>query len=214
MIVKQIMNQNVITLNSSDPIRLALETMKINKIRHIPILTDDAKLVGIITERDVKDASPSIFQLELKEDFLNEPIKTVMTNNVVTGHPLDFVEEAAAVLMEHKIGCLPILQNDMLVGMLTETDLLHTFVKLTGGDQPASHIEIKVPNKAGMLAEVSSIFRHRKLNISSVLVYPDSDNHFKILVFRVQTINVTMIINDLKAEGYEVLWPTIPESLE
>lgn len=214
MIVKQIMKQNVVALNSNDTIRLALNTMKVNKIRHIPIVSDTAKLVGIITERDVKDASPSIFQLELKEDFLNKPIQSVMTKDVVTGHPLDFVEEVAAVLMEHKIGCLPILQNDKLVGMLTETDLLHTFVKLTGGDQPASHIEIKVPNKAGMLAEVSSIFRHRNVNISSVLVYPDVDSNFKILVFRVQTINVTMIINDLKDEGYEILWPNFPESLE
>lgn len=175
------------TLSSEDPISLALTTMKKNRIRHIPIVNDANHLVGIITERDVKDASPSIFQLELKEDFLNKPIKEVMSTNLITGHPLDFVEEIAATLMENRIGCLPIIQDKQLVGLITESDLLHTFVKLTGADQPASHIEIKVQNKAGMLAQVAS-------------------------VFRVQTMNVTLIINDLKAEGYQVLWPDIPEN--
>lgn len=209
MIVRQIMNKNVITLSSKDTIRLALETMKQHRIRHIPIVKENDYLVGIITERDVKDASPSIFQRGLNEDFLNKPIKSIMSTNLITGHPLDFVEEIAAVLIEHKIGCLPILQDGRLVGLLTETDLLHTFVKLTGGDQPASHIEIKVPNVAGMLAEVSSIFQRRGVNIASVLIYPDSVNQYKILVFRVQTMNVTMIINDLQTEGFEVLWPNI-----
>lgn len=209
MIVKQIMNNNVITLFPENTIRLALETMKQNRIRHIPIVKNDHHLVGIITERDVKDASPSIFQLELKEDFLNMPIKSIMSTNLITGHPLDFVEEVAAELIEHKIGCLPILQDGKLVGLLTETDLLNTFVKLTGADQPASHIEVKVPNKAGMLAEVSSIFHKRNVNISSVLVYPDSNDQYKILVFRVQTMNITLIINDLQALGYYVLWPNL-----
>jgi acetoin utilization protein AcuB len=209
MIVRQIMNKNVITLGSKDTIRLALETMRQNRIRHIPIVKENDCLVGIITERDVKDASPSVFQHGLNEDFLNKPIKSIMSTNLITGHPLDFVEEIAAVLIEHKIGCLPILQDDRLVGLLTETDLLHTFVKLTGADQPASHIEVKVPNVAGMLAEVSSVFQKRGVNIASVLIYPDSVNQYKILVFRVQTINVTMIINDLQTEGFEVLWPNI-----
>ncbi len=214
MIVKQIMNQNVISLHPNDTIRQALETMSKNKIRHIPIVEDGDKLAGVITERDVKDASPSIFQLNLKEDFLNKEIKHVMTKDVITGHPLDFVEEIAATIIENKIGCLPILHRGSLVGLLTESDLLQTFVRLTGGDQPASHLEVKVPNKAGMLAEVSSIFCEHKVNISSVLVYPDVDPTFKILVFRVQTMNVTSIVNNLQHEGYDILWPILPENIQ
>lgn len=209
MIVRQIMNSNVITLRADESIRMALNTMKQNRIRHIPIVKDDDILVGIITERDVKDASPSIFQLELREDFLERPISSIMKTEVITGHPLDFVEELAAVLIENKIGCLPILQDDRLVGLLTETDVLSTFVKLTGVEHPSSRIEVKVPNRAGMLAEVSAILKKRRVNISSVLVCPASNKDAKILVFRVQTMNVSIIISDLKAEGYEVLWPNV-----
>ncbi|MCV9888877.1 acetoin utilization AcuB family protein [Metabacillus halosaccharovorans] len=212
MLVKHIMKKNMITLRSEDTISLALKSMKENKIRHIPIVNDHHILVGIITERDVKDASPSIFQLELKENFLTKPIKDVMSTDLITGHPLDFVEEIAAVLIDNQIGCLPILQDRKLVGLITETDLLHTFVKLTGADQPASHLEIRVPNKPGMLAEVSSILLNRRVNIASALVYSDTDDRYKILVLRVQTINVTLIIKDIQSSGYQVIWPELPEN--
>jgi len=212
MLVKHIMKKNVITLRPEDTISLALKSMKENKIRHIPIVNDHHILVGIITERDVKDASPSIFQLELKENFLTKPIKDVMSTDLITGHPLDFVEEIAAVLIDNQIGCLPILQDRKLVGLITETDLLHTFVKLTGADQPASHLEIRVPNKPGMLAEVSSILLNRRVNIASALVYSDTDDRYKILVLRVQTINVTLIIRDIQSSGYQVIWPELPEN--
>ncbi|WP_026561360.1 acetoin utilization AcuB family protein [Bacillus sp. J37] len=212
MLVKHIMKKNVITLRPEDTISLALKSMKENKIRHIPIVNDHHILVGIITERDVKDASPSIFQLELKENFLTKPIKDVMSTDLITGHPLDFVEEIAAVLIDNQIGCLPILQDRKLVGLITETDLLHTFVKLTGADQPASHLEIRVPNKPGMLAEVSSILLNRRVNIASALVYSDTDDRYKILVLRVQTINVTLIIKDIQSSGYQVIWPELPEN--
>ena len=214
MIVKKIMNKDIITLRPEDTISLALKTMKKNKIRHIPIVNDDSYPVGLITERDVKDASPSIFQLELKENFLNKPIKDVMSTNLITGHPLDFVEEIAAILIDNQIGCLPILQDQKLVGLITKSDLLHTFVKLTGADQPASHLEIRVPNKPGMLAEVSAILVNRRVNIASALVYSDDDDRYKILVLRVQTINVTPIIKDIQAAGYQVLWPEIPENVK
>lgn len=209
MLVKQIMKKDIITLSSKHSIRDALITMKQNSIRHIPIVKEEDILIGIITERDVKDASPSIFQLELKEDFLNKSIDTIMSTNLITGHPLDFVEEIAAILIEHKIGCLPILQNKKLVGIITKSDLLHTFVKLTGADQPASHIEVRVPNRAGQLAKVSSIFQNHSINISSVLVYPDIDEQYKILVFRIQTINVNVILKELMNEGYYVLFPNV-----
>jgi acetoin utilization protein AcuB len=88
--------------------------------------------------------------------------------------------------------------------------LLHTFVQLTGANQPGSQIEVKVPNVAGMLSEVSDVFRKNKVNIASVLVYPDKDERFKVLVFRVQTMNPMALIEELDKEGYTVLWPNIP----
>jgi acetoin utilization protein AcuB len=210
MIVEQIMKTNVATLRPNNTIADAIELLKRYHIRHIPIIDDDNHVIGIVTDRDIRDASPSIFHAcEHLEDF-QRPVSTIMKTNVITGHPLDFVEEIAALFYEHRISCLPIIKDGKLAGIVTETDLLHTLVQLTGAHQPGSQIEVKVPNISGMLSEVAAIFGKRNLNISSVLVYPDKDERYKILVFRIQTMNPTGIIADLKNAGYTVLWPNLP----
>ncbi|MGM7682153.1 acetoin utilization AcuB family protein [Cytobacillus sp. Hm23] len=211
MIVEQIMKTDVTTLFPNDTIETAIITLHKKDIRHIPIVDKNHHIIGVISDRDLRDASPSI--LELNNDnkhILKQPIKNIMKTDVITGHPLDFVEEVAAVFYEHRIGCMPLTNNNKLVGIVTETDVLHTLVQLTGAHQPSSHIEIKASNKTGMLSDIASIFKDRNININSVLVYPDVDESYKILVFRVQTMNPLKIVNELKNEGYTVLWPTEP----
>ncbi|MBB3907032.1 acetoin utilization AcuB family protein [Anoxybacillus rupiensis] len=210
MIVEQIMKTNIFTLHPNSTITDAINLVKQKRIRHIPIVDEEQRILGIVTDRDIRDASPSIFHAhEHLEDF-EKPISTLMKTDVITGHPLDFVEEIAALFYEHRISCLPIETDGKLVGMVTETDLLYTLVQLTGAHQPGSQIEVKVPNYSGMLSEVAAVFAKRNMNISSVLVYPDSDERYKILVFRIQTMNPTGIIADLKNAGYAVLWPNLP----
>ncbi|KXG08868.1 Inosine-5'-monophosphate dehydrogenase [Anoxybacillus sp. P3H1B] len=210
MIVEQIMKTNIFTLHPNSTITDAINLVKQKRIRHIPIVDEEQRILGIVTDRDIRDASPSIFHAhEHLEDF-EKPISTLMKTDVITGHPLDFVEEIAALFYEHRISCLPIETDGKLVGMVTETDLLYTLVQLTGAHQPGSQIEVKVPNYSGMLSEVAAVFAKRNMNISSVLVYPDSDERYKILVFRIQTMNPTGIIADLKNAGYTVLWPNLP----
>lgn len=211
MIVEEIMKTSVSTLSPTDSIADAIHLMKNKKIRHLPIIDKDEQVVGLVTDRDIKDVTPSIFYADEHKDVLLKPLKDIMRTDVITGHPLDFVEEIAAIFYEHNIGCLPIVNDQKLVGILTETDLLHTLVELTGAHQPGSQIEVKVPNKAGMLCEIATVIRNRKANIQSVLVYPDKkDPSYKILVLRVQTMNPIGVIEDLKEAGHHVLWPNIP----
>ena len=209
MIVEKIMKPDVFTLKPTDTIEAAIQMMSEKRIRHIPILDEGNNMVGIVSDRDIRDVLPSSLLSEWKKEDITQPLSVVMTKDVIYGHPLDFVEEIAAQFYEHKIGCLPIVKEGKLVGIVTESDLLHTFIQLTGAHQPASQFEIKVENIAGKLAEVTSILRKRKLNILSVLVYPDDNEKYKILVLRVQTMDPTKVISDLKEEGYEVLWPNL-----
>ncbi|MGG6433581.1 acetoin utilization AcuB family protein [Anoxybacillus sp. D401a] len=210
MIVEQMMKTDVIALKPSNTIADALSIVKQKNIRHLPIVDDEQHVIGIVTDRDLRDASPSIFHANEHLEDLQKPLSTIMKTNVITGHPLDFVEEVAALFYEHRISCMPIVKEKKLVGIITESDLLYTLVQLTGAHQPGSQIEIKVPNRAGMLSEVASMFQKRNINISSVLVYPDQDEKYKVLVFRIQTMNPMAIIEDLKAQGYDVLWPNLP----
>jgi acetoin utilization protein AcuB len=210
MIVERIMKKDVCILLPTDTVEQALKVMEEKGIRHIPIVNAAQQLIGIVSSRDVRNGLQSSLSQNSIQDDLQQPLSKVMKTNLFTGHPLDFVEDVAAAFYEYKIGCLPILQDSKLVGIVTETDLLYTFVQLTGANQPASQFEVKVENLAGKLAEVTSILSKRKLNILSVLVYPHQDEQFKILVFRVQTMNPTGVIHDLQEEGYEVLWPNLP----
>ncbi|WP_163150727.1 acetoin utilization AcuB family protein [Anoxybacillus sp. MB8] len=210
MIVEQMMKTDVIALKPSNTIADALNIVKQKNIRHLPIVDEEYHVIGIVTDRDLRDASPSIFHANEHVEDLQKPLSTIMKTNVITGHPLDFVEEVAALFYEHRISCMPIVKENKLVGIITESDLLYTLVQLTGAHQPGSQIEIKVPNRTGMLSEVASVFQKRNINISSVLVYPDQDEKYKVLVFRIQTMNPMAIIDDLKAQGYDVLWPNLP----
>lgn len=211
MIVEEIMKRAVATLYPEDSIADAIKLMADKKIRHIPIIDENQFIIGLVSDRDIKDAAPSIFHWDENAGDFEKPVKTIMNTDVITGHPLDFVEEISAVFYEHHISCLPIIKDKKLVGIVTETDLLHTLVELTGAHQPGSQIEIKVPNKAGMLCEVASVISMRKANIQSVLIYPDpKDEHFKILVVRIQTMNPIAVIEDLKKAGHNVLWPNLP----
>lgn len=211
MIVEEIMKTEIVTVTPSVSIADTMRLMELKKIRHIPVIDSNQQLVGIVTLNDIRDAAPSIFRANDHLEDLEKPVDSIMKKDVITGHPLDFVEEIAAVFYEHKISCLPITNNQKLVGIVTETDLLRTLVELTGAHQPGSQIEIRVPNFAGKLSEITSIIKNRKANILSVLVYPDKkDDQFKILVIRLQTMNPTLLIGDLKQSGYDVLWPNLP----
>lgn len=210
MIVEEIMVKKVHTLHPTDSIASAIKLIDEEKIRHIPIIDADNQLVGIISDRDIRDAKPSILNESDPRAALEKPVSNIMKTNIITGHPLDFVEEISAIFYEHRIGCLPIEKEGKLVGIITETDLLHTLVQLTGALQPGSQLEVKVLNRAGVLADVVSIIKKYNVNICSVLVYPDKDINFKVLVFRIQTMNPTGIITNLKEEGYIVMWPNLP----
>ncbi|WP_394235585.1 acetoin utilization AcuB family protein [Niallia oryzisoli] len=212
MIVEEIMKTKIITLTQDQPILDAANLMLQHKVRHLPIITEDNQLIGLVSDRDIRDATPSILtDPEEQKDVLKKPIKSIMTTNLITGHPLDFVEEIGAIFYEHHISCLPIVKDKKLVGIITETDLLHTLIELTGAHQPASQIEIKAPNRAGVLNEITTAFRKQKVNILSVLIYPDKkDESYKIIVIRAQTINPIHLIEDIKKAGYQVLWPNLP----
>jgi acetoin utilization protein AcuB len=213
MHVEEIMSRNVITLGPTDTIEKAHHLLVNHKIRHIPIVDDDHYVIGIVSDRDIRDASPSILSDQQDKKYLEKEISTIMSSPVITVHPLDFVEEVARIFYDREIACLPVVSNEKLVGVITEKDLLYTLILLTGTHVQGSQIEVKVPHKPGILPEVASVFGKHKINISSVLVYPyKNDPDYKILVFRVQTMNPLPIIRELRNAGYELMWPNnIPE---
>lgn len=201
------MKKEVISADPTMPVYKAIELMDKNRIRHLPIIDENSYLIGIISDRDLRDVKPSIFENN-NEKFHNLPVSKVMITDMITAMPDDFVEEAAHTMIENKISCLPVETDGKLEGIISETDLLHTLVRLTGANLPTSRLEVEVPNETGKLAEVSSIISDHQLNIQSALVYQSFEtNEKKILVFRIQSLNMRPLLNTLKKKRYEVIWP-------
>lgn len=211
MLIEEIMKREVISLSPAHTVNDALKIMREKKIRHLPIVSDDEGLVGIVTDRDLKEVVPSLYSDATDVNVYKLPLSEIMSKNPISGHPMDFVEEAAIIFYDNQIGCLPIVTGGKLVGIITETDLLYKYIELTGVHQPGSQIEVRVPNIPGILFEVSKVFHQHKLNVLSVLVYPDKENEDnKILVIRVKTMNPLHVIDGLRMNGFEVLWPNVP----
>ncbi|WP_318614189.1 acetoin utilization AcuB family protein [Sporosarcina sp. YIM B06819] len=211
MLIEEIMIKEVTTLSPSNTVKDALQTMHHKKIRHIPILSTEGMVIGIVTDRDLKEIVPSSISEIIDHSVYDTALADVMTTNLIIGHPMDFVEEAAVIFYDNKIGALPIVSNNQLVGIITETDLLYKYIELTGAHQPGSQIEVRVPNVPGILFEVSKVFHEQKTNVLSVLVYPDKESDAtKILVIRINSMNPLSIIQGLKDSGFEVLWPNVP----
>jgi len=211
MIVEEMMQKKVLTLQPTHTIKDAINVLRENKIRHLPITDLKGKVIGIVSDRDIKQATPSNILDHNDNELMTITLDKIMTKNPIIGHPLDFVEEVATIFYDQQIGCLPIVSQEKLVGIVTETDLLYKYIELTGAHQPGSHIEVRVPNKPGILFEVSKVFHDHSANVLSVLVYPDAKSEEnKILVFRVKTMNPLQIIEDIRKEGFDVLWPNMP----
>lgn len=211
MIVEEIMNHEPYTLTPTNTVREALKKMREKKVRHLPIVDAENHVLGVITERDIKEALPSSLQEEPNSPVFEATVEEVMVKNPLVGHPLDFVEEVALTFYESKVGCLPIVSGGKLVGIVTTTDLLYTYIELTGATEPGSKFEIRVNDTPGVLYEITKIFANHHANVQSVLVYPDSENtNNKILSVRVKTLNPLAIIENLRKAGFDVLWPNLP----
>ncbi|MFW5731377.1 MAG: CBS domain-containing protein [Desulfonatronovibrionaceae bacterium] len=132
--VKDIMTRDIFTLKETDNLALARSVMNLAKIRHIPIVTENNRFIGLLTHRDILSATVSkLAELDSqtqKELDLGIPVLEIMNASVQTVGPEDSLREAAGLLLEHKFGCLPVLEDGFLVGIVTEADFLNLTISL------------------------------------------------------------------------------------
>jgi acetoin utilization protein AcuB len=172
--VEKWMTLKPITLKATDSLARAIDVMKEKKIRRIPIVTDAGKLVGIVSDRDLKDVSPSrattldIWELHYVLDKLK--LGDIMTKKPWTVSPDMPIEKAALLMLEKKVEGLPVLDaKGALVGILTEGDIFRALVDLTGVAKKKTRISLLIPDKAGSIREVADICRAQGGTIFSIL---------------------------------------------
>jgi CBS domain-containing membrane protein len=128
MRVREIMQKEVATLGLEDSLDVAEDIMTLGRVRHLPVVAGDRRLVGLVTQRDLLKASvASVLKLgrSVEHDWLKAiPVRLVMSSEIQTVSPDDSLEEAVRLMISKKFGCLPVVDNGKLVGLLTETDCL------------------------------------------------------------------------------------------
>jgi acetoin utilization protein AcuB len=177
MLVREWMASDVLTIDENTSMMKALHLMKENNIRRLPV-TARGSLVGIISDRDLKEASPSkATTLDVHELYylLAEiKVKEIMTKNPLIIQQDETVERAAVIMLEHKVSGLPVLNKDRdLVGIITQSDVFRAFVNITGIYKGGVQFAFSLEDKPGSIKEVADTIREFGGRIVSILSSTD-----------------------------------------
>ncbi|MBZ5589490.1 MAG: CBS and ACT domain-containing protein [Acidobacteriia bacterium] len=204
MLVRDIMKSPVVVAECDATLASTYSLMREHGIRHVPVVRQ-GKLVGVVTDRDLRLATSA---LSTKPFSPKARIEKVMSQPAQTADPLDPVEEAARTMRQLKIGCLPVMSGADLVGIVTGLDLLDALLRLTGVSMPSGRLEVGLPDHPGELARLAAFLAAKQVNIRSILSHADADDRIR-LVLRVGTIELKVIAQELRTQGFEVLWPAL-----
>jgi len=184
----------------------AMQLMKSGGYRRLPVV-DGGTLAGIVTDRDLKEATPSkattLSVYELNYLLSKLTVKDVMSTPVITIGSSDPVERAALLMEEHKISGLPVVDDEQLVGIFTITDLLRAFVAVLGLREDGTRVEVSLPDEPGVLARVANVAAPS--NIVAVVTAGFEAGQRRKLVLRVVGDGAEQFPERLKEQGVEVL---------
>lgn len=200
--VRDAMTQEIITLGPEASAAEAWALCREHRIRHIPIV-DGGRLAGLVSDRDLRDVSPPGGDREA--DTLRwVRVGDMMTRDLATIHPLDTIDHAAREIYERRIGCLPVVDEDGLVGIVTSSDMMRTLIELVGAPGYGSWVEVEVLNKPGQLSNVTDVIRDRQVNIAGVFVAPADRETYRTIALRLETGNPAGTVRGLEEAGYRV----------
>jgi acetoin utilization protein AcuB len=188
-------------------------------IRHLPVVDKENRLVGIVTESDIREAGPSdVAMLGVKEltDLLGTlKVSELMVprEKVITITPDTLIEEAIQLMHDNKIGCLPVVDEGKLYGIFTETDALAHLVDVFGSKQKGTRLTVALEDKAGTMLGVLEIFKKHNVDVISIVSPSFLVEGKRIAAIRIETEAYEPIVKDLEKAGYPVLslgkWPSI-----
>jgi len=206
MLVRQIMTKKPITIRSDASVSDALDLMHEKKVHRLPVLDPKGRLVGIVSEGDLLYASPSpatsLNVWEIHSLLAKLKVDKVMTRKLITVADDAPVEEAAQIMVEKKIGGLPVVCEKKLVGIVTETDLFKVFISMLGGYRPGVRLTASIPGVKGTFAKIATaIFKNGGdivgLGFNDVSDVPQEDWEMVIKVQGVTKANLVTVLKPL-----------------
>jgi acetoin utilization protein AcuB len=193
MPVQDWMSKDLITIDESTSIMKASKVMKQNNIQHLPVM-NKGRLAGIVSDRDLKEATPSkATTLDIHEMYYlldKIVVKSLMSKTLITIAPGDTVEKAAAIMLKNHISALPVVDaNAALAGIITKGDIFRAFVSISGIYQGALALGVELPDEAGYIKQVTDVIRGHGGRIASIMTrYEGVPEGFKHVYIRAKQI--------------------------
>ena len=203
MLVRDQMTPNPVSGRPDMPVTEAQALMQEHNIRHLPILDADGKLVGLVTQRsltqavpsDVKKFSPFVINYVLARI----KVHNIMVKEVVTIGEDVAIEEAARIMADRKIGCLPVMRDGVLVGIISDNDLFSLMVNLLGGRRGGVRVTVLQPDRAGEVARISRAIADKGGYLSVYVTYPTDDPAVWASLVKVTNVPEQTLVDTLNA---------------
>ncbi|BHH83953.1 CBS and ACT domain-containing protein [Desulforhopalus sp. 52FAK] len=213
MFVSERMATDLITVEPELAIFEAKELMVSKNIRHLPVVDKSGKLLGIVSDRDMRDAMPST--LLKKPDYETTlgkiggyPVSDIMTPKPLTIYPYYTLQDTLLVMQKKKIGALPVVDEEgYLKGILSTRDLLKAFVSVLNIDEPGTLLCIVVTEQPGQMKKVVDVISEENISLGSVLVTRHWENNKRAIFPYLLTNNVINIKQKLVDIGFELIDP-------
>lgn len=210
MLVKEVMTPHPVVVEPDMPVTRAQRIMRDDNIRHLPVVREGKGLVGLITRDALNRALPSELSSlsiwEINYQLARIKVSDVMVKKVIAVSEDLPVEEAARIMIDHKIGSLPVMRDEQLVGIVTEIDLMEALTSLMGWRQSGVRVTLQVPDEKGQLARVAKAIADAGGLLSGGGAYPGAQPLKANIVFKVRNISLDGLTTLLKGmEGVEIL---------
>ncbi|MCX7823645.1 MAG: CBS and ACT domain-containing protein [Syntrophobacterales bacterium] len=201
---------DLVTISPDTPIIKAREIMNKHRISHLPVTDGERHLLGLVTDRDLREAwaSPAttLSVYELTYILQKITVESIMKKKVITVTEDTTIERAAFIMHQEKIGCLPVVSGGKLVGMLTTADLMSVLLAAMGMSDDSGRITILSEERMGILSHITSIIKDNAINIKSILIHP-LPRHDKVwqILLRFRKEDIDKAAQVLMESGYKVL---------
>lgn len=218
MAVKDFMTKKVVYVSPDTSVAHAADLMKEQGLRRLPVIEND-RLVGLVTEGTMAEATPSkatslsIYEMNY---LLNKTkIRDVMIKDVVTISPYASLEDAIYLMMQNKIGVLPVAENGVVSGIITDRDVFKTFLKVSGYGEEGLRVRLFLKDEAGAFEKVVKVFADDQLNIRSILVNKENEDKVLVEVQLDGRFDLDLLKQELTEQGVQVdsLIPTQVKAL-
>lgn len=209
MRVREFMTTNVITVSSTTPIPEARKIMQVHKVRRLPVV-DRGKIVGMISDRRVAEASPSsatsLSVWEMNYLLAKMPVSEIMTRKIVTVTQDTTAESALAIAQDHGVGSLPVLDDkEHLVGIVTTNDFVYRIMNpLLGLGKPGIRLHIYDCGRTSQIEEVVRAISKLDYPIEAIHIDDSPERDTRDLIVQLDTEDVDSLIGELTTRGYRV----------